>query len=106
MGKNQRTKGANFERDVAKLIQSYGWQARRGQVFNHEPDIITDMPIHVEAKRQETTKIHEWFAQSKSACGDKIPTVVHKRSRDDILITLRFEDFMKLLRGDADGSGK
>lgn len=100
MGKSQRNKGANAEREVASILREYGIDSRRGQVFNHEPDIVDDSPIHWEVKRQETTKIGEWFRQSESACGEKIPTVVHRRSREPWMITMRFEDFLKIWKGE------
>ena len=99
IGKSQRDKGANAEREVANIIKQYGFVARRGLVFIHENDIVSDLPIHVEVKRQETTKIHEWFKQAESACGDLPPTVVHRRSREPWFITMKFEDFLQLLKG-------
>ena len=99
MGKTQRDKGANAEREVVHILQAYGIQARRGQVFNREPDIVTDFPVHLEIKRQETTKIHEWMRQSIEQCRGKLPAVVHRRSREGWLITMRFEDFLKISGG-------
>ena len=99
MSKAQRNKGANAEREVSGILNSYGIEARRGQVFNHQPDVITDLPIHIEVKRQETTKIHEWMKQSKEQCRGKFPAVVHRRSREKWLITMEFEDFLKLITG-------
>lgn len=100
MGKAQRTKGYRGEKEVEAILNEYGIDAERGLVFMHQPDIMTDTPIHIEVKRQETTKIHEWFKQSESACGNKIPTVVHRRSREPWMITMRFEDFLKLWKGE------
>ena len=97
MGRSQREKGANAERECAKILNAHGINARRGQVFNHEEDIVTDLPLHLEIKRQETTKIHEWMKQSTEQCRGKIPTVVHRRSREDWLITMRFEDFLNII---------
>ncbi len=99
MSKSQRTKGANAERECAKILRDHGINARRGQVFNHEEDIVTDLPLHIECKRQEVTKIHEWMKQSTEQCRGKIPTVVHRRSREDWLITMKFEDFLDLIGG-------
>ena len=102
MGKMQRQKGANAEREVAKMLNEHGYEAKRGQVFNHEPDIVCDLPIHIEVKRAETTKIHEWFKQSEEQNRGKIPTVVHRRSKEPWMITMRFEDFLDLLKGDKE----
>lgn len=100
MGKMQREKGARAERQIVHILQEYGIDARRGQVFNGEPDVMSSLPIHIEVKRQETTKIHEWMKQSQEQNRGLIPTVVHRRSREDWLITMKFEDFLQLLKGE------
>ena len=97
MGKSERNKGAAGEREVVHILEAYGIKARRGQVFFCEPDIVTDLPIHLEIKRQETTKIHEWMRQSCDQCRGKYPTVIHRRSREQWLITMKFEDFLYLM---------
>ena len=99
MSKAQREKGRRGELEVVKILQAHGVTAKRGMVFLKEPDVVTDLPIHIEAKRQETTKIHEWMKQSVEQCRGKIPTVVHRRSREEWLITMKFEDFLKLIGG-------
>ena len=99
MGKSQRNKGAGGEREVVHLLNEHGIIARRGQCFNHEPDVVADFPLHLEVKRQETTKVHEWFKQAVEQCRPgKIPAVVHRRSRDQWLITMRFEDFLRYVQ--------
>lgn len=96
MSRSQRDKGANAERELAKILTAHGIPARRGQVFNHEPDIVTDTNLHIEVKRQETTKIGEWYRQSKNACPDgKMPVVIHRKSREPWMITLALEDYLK-----------
>lgn len=100
MSKMQREKGANAEREVVHILTRYGIPSRRGQVFNHEPDIVDSTEIHWEIKRQETTKIGEWYRQSVEQCRGKIPVVVHRRSREDWMITMKFEDFLKLWKGE------
>ena len=101
MGKSQREKGANAEREVTYILQAHGINARRGQVFNHEPDIVTDTHLHIEIKRQETLKINDWWRQSVSASGeDEIPTVVFRRSREDWKITLSLTDFLSIVNLD------
>lgn len=100
MGKMQRDKGARFERTVSAILNEYGITSRRGNVFYREDDVVTDSPIHVECKAQETTKIHEWMKQSIEAADGKIPVVVHKRNREEPLITMKFEDFLKLWKGE------
>lgn len=101
MGKSQRAKGANAEREVANLLKEYGYEAKRGQVFNHQPDVICDeLPIHIEVKRQEQIRLNDWFAQSEEQSRGKIPSVVFRQSRKPWMIALKFEDFLNLLRGE------
>lgn len=99
MSKSQRDKGANAEREVAAIFREHGFTARRGQVFNHEPDVLTELPIHVEVKRQETLRINDWWKQSESATGeDEIPTVIFRQNRQSWKIMLSLADFLELVK--------
>ena len=99
MSKTQRNKGANAEREVVHILEENGFPARRGQVFNGEPDIICEgLPFHIEVKRQETLKINDWWRQSKAASGEnEIPTVVFRRSREDWKILMSLSDLLAIL---------
>lgn len=97
MGKSQRSKGANAEREVAAILKEHGINARRGQVFNHEPDIVDESPFHWEVKRQEVIKLGEWWKQSVEQCRGKIPTVIHRKSREPWMITMTLEAFLNAL---------
>lgn len=100
MGKMQRDKGAGGEREVVKYLEAHGFFARRGQVFNGEPDIICpDLPIHFEVKRHEKLELEKWFNQSLSDCGDKIPTVVYRQNYHPWMIAIRTGDFLGLVTG-------
>lgn len=99
MSKAQRDKGARGEREVSGILNDYGFESRRGNVFYREEDVMTNLPIHVEVKRAERTEIPKWMKQSREQCRGKIPTVVHRRSREEWLITLPFEEFLKLIGG-------
>lgn len=99
MSRSQRDKGANAEREVAKILNEYGFIARRGQVFNGEPDIVApQLPFHFEVKRQETLKINEWWKQSESASHNKIPTVVFRQNNQSWKIMLSLADFLELVK--------
>ena len=99
MSKSQRDKGANAEREVVGILKDYGINARRGQVFNGEPDIVTDTNLHIEVKRQETLRINDWWKQSESASDqDEIPTVIFRRSREPWKIMLSLADFLELVK--------
>lgn len=97
MGKSQQVKGKEGEREVANILKSFGLMARRGQVWNGEPDIIAPtLPIHLEVKRQETVKIGEWMRQSQEQSRGLVPAVVFRRSREKWKICMELEDFLRL----------
>ena len=59
MGKAQRDKGAQGERELAKILNDHGIKAHRGYVQFKQSDLVGVDGIHVEVKRQETAKIWE-----------------------------------------------
>lgn len=102
MGRSQQVKGKTGEREVVKILESFGFMARRGQVWNGEPDIVCPvLPIHWEVKRHETLSIGQWFAQAEEYAshliGKKFPIVVYRQSRHPWMVTLKVKDFMQLL---------
>lgn len=102
MGKSQRDKGARGELEVAKIITAFGgFIARRGQVFNGEPDIVCpQLPIHFEVKRHEELCIPQWMNQAAKDCGDKYPAVVYRQSYHPWTIVMRMSDYLELFCGD------
>lgn len=97
-GKASRNKGANAERELAKLLQKeLNMEIRRGQVFNHEPDIVGLTGVHVEVKRQERLNI--WAAMEQAIVSakrmlDGIPVVMFRRDRGEWLVCMRLSDWM------------
>lgn len=101
---NSREKGARFERKLASMFREYGYDAERTAQYcgknGGEPDVRGVPGIHIEAKNQQTLHLYDWMDQAKrdSAGTGNIPTVFHKKNNHEVLVTLRFEDFMKLYR--------
>lgn len=99
MGKRNRRRGANAERELANLLRdTYGIDCKRGQVFNHQSDIVGIPGIHPEVKRVERLNVYEAMAQAICEAGirqDGVPVVFHRRNRTDWLVTMRLEDFMQ-----------
>lgn len=99
---NSRAKGAREERGAASEIREYGFQARRGQQFrggSDSPDVITDLPIHLEVKAREQmshSQIYEWLDQCRDESEGRMPVLITKRNRCDRLATVRLGDFLKL----------
>ena len=63
-------------------------------------DVIGLPGIHVEAKHQEKMYLYDWMDQAKRDSADtgNIPAVFHKKNNAEILVTMRFEDFMKMYK--------
>lgn len=102
MAVNRRRKGAEFERKLANILKEYGYSARRGQQFcgaNGDADVIGLDHIHIEAKAVEKLNIYDAVEQSKNdARPDEIPVVIHKKNRKNILVTMEFDEFMKMYK--------
>ena len=103
MAVNSRRKGADFERKLAGLLREYGYtDSRRGQQYsgaNGDADVIGLPHIHIEAKAVEKLNLYDAVEQSKrDARPDEIPVVIHKKNRKNILVTLEFNEFMKMYK--------
>lgn len=104
MAVNSKQKGARFERLLASRFREYGYEARRTAQYcgntGDASDVVGLPGIHIEAKHQETMRLYEWMSQAKrdaEAGGEnRIPAVFHKKNNADILVTMTFDDFMKI----------
>lgn len=104
---NSKEKGKRFERALASIFREYGFKdARRTAQYcgntGDASDVVGLPGIHVEAKFQEKMKLYDWIAQAKrdaEANGKgHFPAVFHKRSNDEILVTMTLTDWMILYR--------
>lgn len=105
MAINSKQKGARFERQIASLFREFGYadSRRTAQYCGNTGDAsdVVGLPgIHVEAKHQERMQLYEWMEQAKrdSKGTGNIPAVFHKKNNHEILVTLRFDDFMNIYR--------
>lgn len=106
MGKiNSKQKGARFERLLAGMFRDFGFKdSRRTAQYcgntGDASDVIGLPGIHVEAKHQEKMHLYDWMDQAKRDSADtgNIPAVFHKKNNAEILVTMRFEDFMKVYK--------
>lgn len=108
MGKSQRTKGASYEREVAKqfseAINSY-FARNIGQSRDGGNDIDVG-PLCIEAKRRKSLKtIESWMAQAQAAADTRAargriayPVVVARQDAGESLIVFRLDDFLELFR--------
>lgn len=99
---NSRAKGAQGERELAKKLREYGYEARRGQQFsgaNGDPDVVGLDGIHIECKRVERLNLEDWMAQSRRDARDgEIPVVMHRKNHCEWLVTMTLEDWIGLYR--------
>lgn len=106
MGKMQRDKGKAFELKVANLLKEYGYDTHRSAQFcgktGQAADVVGVPGLHIECKAVERMTLYEWMGQairdSEAEGKGNIPIVIHKQNRKDILVSMRFEDFMKLMK--------
>ena len=107
MAVNSKEKGNRFERLLASKFREYGYSdsRRTAQYCGNTGDAsdVVGLPgIHVEAKHQEKMHLYDWMYQAKrdaEAGGEgRIPVVFHKKNYADILVTMRFDDFMEIYR--------
>lgn len=97
---NSREKGASGERELANILKTYGFDARRGQQYcgsNGDADVIGLNGIHIECKRVERLNVSDAMRQSiNDARQGEIPTVFHRKNREQWLVTMQLDDFMSL----------
>ena len=96
MGRSQRQKGKRGERMAAKAVgAALGVNARRGVQYKggaDSADIEVDIPgIHWEVKFVEREAVRAWMKQAREECGGMVPVVLHKRSREEWLVTVSME---------------
>ena len=104
---NSRQKGAQGEREVAKLFRDKGWdrEARRGQQFaggTDSPDVL--LPniegLHLEVKRVEKLNLYDAMDQAIRDAGDKMdnggmPAVMYRKNGREWLTIILSEDMEK-----------
>lgn len=105
---NSRNKGAAGERELAGKLKEYGYDCRRGQQYcgaNGDADVVGLPGVHIECKRVERLNLYEAMKQSGSDANEgEIPTVFHRKNRQQWLVTMRLEDFMKMYTGGDEGA--
>lgn len=98
---NSRQKGARGEREWRDQLREQGYQARRGQQFSgspDSPDVISDLPFHFEVKRVEKLNLQDAVDQAARDSGGKPWVVAHRRNDHPWLVTMRADEWFKLVR--------
>lgn len=101
MGRASQKKGAAGERELAAILNEYGYDCTRGGslTFGSVAD-VTGLPgIHIEVKRVEKLNVGEALEQSirdSERMRDGLPALFHRRNRKPWLVTMRLVDWLKL----------
>jgi Holliday junction resolvase len=99
---NSKVKGKRFELELAAKLREYGYEARRTAQYSgkteESADVIGLPGIHIEAKHQEAMRLYEWMEQAERDAKGTLPAVFHRKNRADILVTMKFDDWMKLYK--------
>jgi Holliday junction resolvase len=100
MGKLSRDKGKVGEREVAALLREHGFEGKRGVQYQggHDSADVTGLPgFHIEVKRTEKFALEAALAQARSDCGANTPVVFHRKSKNDWVVVMDAESFLKLV---------
>ena len=100
MGKSQRVKGTQFERDIVNLLKNRGYQAARNLTQTRDSGGDISLPRWlIECKRYAAIgKVYQWLDQAiASASGIQKPIVVAKADRKDEIVIMRLSDFMEIM---------
>ena len=99
-GINSRQKGCRGEREWRDIVRANGFEARRGQQFSgspDSPDVVSELPFHMEVKRVERLNIDNAMKQAEQDCGEKMPMVAHKKNHGKWLVTIPEWVYFKLI---------
>lgn len=103
MGKLSREKGKRGEREVARVLKTFGFPAWRSVQYcgstGEAADVVGLDGFHLEVKRCELLRIAEWLRQAERDCGGDIPVVCHRRSNERWYATLPMDELFGLVAG-------
>lgn len=98
---NSRQKGARGERELAKTLREYGYNASREGWKQSRGAEVADVEgiegLHIECKRVERLNITDALTQSIDDAKDgEIPVVMHRKNNEQWKVTMRLSDFMQI----------
>ena len=101
MGAMSRRKGQRGEREAAAEIRRlFRTEASRGRQYHGRddaPDIVTAIEgVHFEVKRVESLRVYHALEQAAEDAGDRIPVVLHRKSRKPWVAMVHLDDLPQL----------
>ena len=109
-GAGVRLKGHNFERSIANLLTeklevdfARGLGQTRSGGAETADVVSTSIPrLHIECKKGKKTNIKGALAQAhediRASKEDRVPVVITQDDRQDILVTMRMQDWIVLAK--------
>lgn len=106
---NSKRKGSAGERELLAILIEAGLLANRNdQTYKggkDNPDIgfeAMGVKWHVECKRTEKFRLNDAMEQAeRDANGHAVPLVMHRYSRKPWSVTMKLNDFLRMVRPDA-----
>lgn len=103
MGRSQRIKGHNFEREVAKDMRDIFGEAKRGLQSRNSEDKVADVIVpyfHIECKAHKKAPIRPALEQAKEDAKDtdNVPLAVLKSNNEPVIIAMYYEDFLDIIK--------
>ena len=99
----QREKGKRGERELAGILQDYGYNCRRGQQYcgaSGDADVIGLPNVHIEVKRVEDLRLRKALQQSsRDARAGEIPVVMHLQNFQRMYSDDIFDELKAQIRG-------
>ena len=101
MAVNSKQKGARYEREIAILLRNHGYEAHRSVQYSgrveESADVVGLPYIHIECKHYANRAFdYDWLDQAKRDAKDNIPIVIHRTDNHRNLVTMDFEDWMRI----------
>jgi hypothetical protein len=96
-GSRSRNKGHNFEREIVNLIKDVFPEAKRNLEYQEGlgVDIANTDEFAIQCKVGRSFSIEHALAEAYTS--EKFALAITKRDRQDIIVSMYFKDFKKLL---------
>jgi hypothetical protein len=101
MGKLSRTKGATFERQIAKDLRAIFPNAKRGLQARGGGAEVADVigvPFHVECKHGIQPSPRAALYQATRDTDDLTPVAIVKDNRCDPFVVMHYRDWLSMVR--------
>lgn len=115
IGRASKQKGARFELEVAHYLQEHGYPevhrtAQHCGKTGDAGDVEGIAGLHIECKHVEKLNLYSAYHQAvrdSDANGNgNIPIVIHRKNREETLVTLSLDNFTRIYSASRNGGEK